>query len=336
MTTPLHGLAAAALALTLSGCVLMPTTPPRPALLVDLDPASTERTVVVENLTADRNGVLFTADRVTGNVLRVDPRDPKPVVVGRLEPRVVNGQNTPANGSGMAFDAQGNLLIVAASFGEVLRLTAAELDPARPGVARSFATGMPGANGLALDRQGRLHVAGGPSGTVFRVPAAGGAAEPVAQLERFSRTLPDGRTQQAIVANGLAFDAAGVLHVADTARGAVWKIAFGADGRAGAPTLLAQNPLLEGADGIAFDPRGDLWVASNELNALVRVRPDGGVSEIARNGAAGPLEFPSGVVFVGDTAYVTNFDVPRRVNLDANSTTTAREGIGASLVRVGR
>ena len=37
-------------------------------------------------------------------------------------------------------------------------------------------------------------------------------------------TLPDGKTQQAIVANGLEFDRNGVLHVADTARGAIWKV----------------------------------------------------------------------------------------------------------------
>ena len=326
----------AALALaTLAGCANLPSAPPSVSLLVDLDPASVDRTVIVENLTADRSGVLYTSDRVSGNVLRIDPRDPRPVVVGRLEARQVNNQSTPANASGMAFTAQGDLLVVAASFGEVLRLRAAELDPARPGIAQTFATGIPGANGLALDAQGQAYVAGGPSGTIFRVGPGGGAAQPVAQIERFSRTLPDGRTQQAIVANGLAFDAQGVLHVADTARGAIWKVSIGADAKAAAPTLLVQNPALEGADGIAFDPRGTLWVAANELNALVTVAPDGQVTTPLSNGNAGPLEFPSGIVFAGGTGYVTNFDVPRRVNMDAGAN-TARAGIGASLVRVHR
>ncbi|MDZ7653559.1 MAG: SMP-30/gluconolactonase/LRE family protein [Burkholderiaceae bacterium] len=326
----------AALALaTLAGCASLPPAPPTVSILVDLDPASVDRTVIVENITADRNGMLYTGDRVSGNILRIDPRDPRPVIVGRMEPRQVNNQPVPANASGMAFTAQGDLLIVAAGFGEVMRLRAAELDPARPGIAQTFAAGMPGANGLALDAQGQAYVAGGGSGTIFRVGPGGGAALPVAQIERFSRTLPDSRTQQAIVANGLAFDARGVLHVADTARGAIWKVSIGADAKAAAPTLLVQNPVLEGADGIAFDQRGNLWVAVNELNALVMVTPDGQPATRASNGSAGPLEFPGGIVFVGETAYVTNFDVPRRVNMDAGAN-TALAGIGASIVRVQR
>lgn len=36
------------------------------------------------------------------------------------------------------------------------------------------------------------------------------------------------------------------------------EVAVGADGRAGKPSLLAQSPLLEGADEPAFDPSGNL------------------------------------------------------------------------------
>jgi sugar lactone lactonase YvrE len=320
--------------LALAGCASMGPQATTPSILVDLDPASTERTVIIESITADRNGVLFVADRVSGNVMRIDPKKPQPVVVGRVGARQVNGQNTMPNPAGMAFNAQGDLLIAAGAFGEIVRIRAAELDPARPGTAQTFATGVPGANGVDFDRQGRLYVSGGASGIVFRVGPNGGAAENVATVDRFNRTLPDGRTQQAIVANGLAVDAAGVVHVADTARGAVWRIAIGSDGRAQRPVLWVQNAALEGADGLAFDARGQLWVAVNELNALVRISPSGELKVVARNDAAGPLEFPAALVFVGDTGYVANFDTPRRDNLDAGSTSTARAGIGASIARV--
>ena len=322
---------AGALALFLAGCAVVTPIRPTAQVLVDLDPASVDRTVIVESITADRNGMLYLADRVSGNILRVDPKAPAPVVVARIEPREVQGKRVNADPSGLVFDAQGDLFIAIGSFAEVVRVRAADLNPAKPGLAQTWATGTPGANGVAFNRQGDLFVSGGASGVVFRIAASGGAAQPAVQIEKFVRTLPDGKTQQPIVANGLAFDAQGVLHVADTARGALWKVAIGSDGKAATPMLLVQNVLLEGADGMNFDRAGRLWVASNELNALVAVTPAGAVQLIARNSSAGPLEFPAAVVFVGDRAYVANFDVPRRDNLDASGT-TARDGVGASIV----
>ena len=322
---------AGALALFLAGCAVVMPNSPTAQVLVDLDPASVDRTVIVESITADRNGMLYLADRVSGNILRVDPRAPAPVVVARIESREVQGRRVNADPSGLAFDVQGDLFIASGPFAEVVRVRAADLNPAKPGLAQTWATGTPGANGVAFNRQGDLFVSGGASGVVFRIAASGGAAQPAVQIEKFVRTLPDGKTQQPIVANGLAFDAQGVLHVADTARGALWKVAIGSDGKAAAPMLLVQNVLLEGADGMNFDRAGRLWVASNELNALVAVTPAGAVQLIARNSSAGPLEFPAAVVFVGDRAYVANFDVPRRDNLDASGT-TARDGVGASIV----
>jgi sugar lactone lactonase YvrE len=303
---------------------------PTASILVDLDPASVERTVIVESITADRNGMLYVADRVTGNILRVDPGAPAPVVVARVESREVQGRRVNADPSGLAFDAQGDLFIASGPFAEVVRVRAADLNPAKPGRAQTWATGTPGANGIAFDRQGNLFVSGGASGVVFRIASSGGVAQPAVQVEKFVRTLPDGKTQQQIVANGLAFDAQGVLHIADPARGALWKVAIGADGKGAAPALLAQNVLLEGADGLAFDRAGRLWVTSNEINAVVAVTPAGAVQPMARNTSAGPLEFPSAIAFVGDRGYVSNFDVPRRDNLDASGT-TAREGVGASI-----
>lgn len=58
---------------------------PTVSILVDLAPASSDRTVIVESITADRSGMLYLPDRVTGNILRVDPKAPKAVVVGRIE-----------------------------------------------------------------------------------------------------------------------------------------------------------------------------------------------------------------------------------------------------------
>ena len=322
-----------ALILGLNGCATMQRDSPRVAILVDLDPASSDRTVIIESITAGKDGYLYLPDRVSGNILRVDPKSPKPTVVGRIEARSVKDKKINADPSGIAFNSQGDLFVAVAPFSEIVRIRAADLNPGKPGIAQTCATGTVGANGIVFDRQDNLFVSGGTSGIVYRIGPGGGAAQPAVQVDKHSRTLPDGKSQQANVANGIEFDAKGVLYIADTARGAIWKVAIGADGKGGKPELLAQNPLLEGADGLAFDRNGKLWVVANELNTVVTVTADGQVQEVARNGSQGPLEFPSAIVFVGDTAYIANYDTPRRDNLDANGT-TALDGIGASIARI--
>jgi sugar lactone lactonase YvrE len=304
------------------------------SILVDLDPNSAEQTVIVETVTADQQGRLYVCDRVSGNVIRIDPKDRKLVIVGRLEAREIGGKKVRADSSGLVFNQQGDLFLTSGAFREILRIKKADLNPDKPGIAETFATGTEGANGIAFDKRGMLYVSGGRNGKIYRMAATGGAAENWAQIELHTRTLPDGKTQQAIPANGLVFDAKGeVLYVADTARGAIWKVAVGADGNAGPPALVAQSPLLEGADGPALDPSGRLWVAANERNAVVLVTLDGKVEDIAKNDSKGPLEFPTSVVFVGNTAYVNNFDTARRDNLAADGKTSV-DGIGASIVQI--
>ena len=91
------------LAFALSGCASTQMGGPTVSILVDLDPASTDRTVIVESITADRNGMLYLPDRVTGNILRVDPKSPKAVVVGRIEAREIQGKKVNAEPSGIGF-----------------------------------------------------------------------------------------------------------------------------------------------------------------------------------------------------------------------------------------
>lgn len=307
---------------------------PKVSILVDLDPNSTAQTVIVESVAADQQGRLYVCDRVTGNVLQIDPKNPKPVVVGRVEARAIEGKKVRADASGIVFSQEGDLYITSGAFREILRIRKSDLNPEKPGVAETFATDTEGANGIAFDKRGFLYVSGGRNGKIYRIGNKGGAAETWAQIELHTRTLADGKTQQAIPANGLVFDSQGtILYVADTARGAVWKVAVGADGKSGQPALLAQSALLEGADGPAFAPNGHLWVAANERNAIVAVTPDGKVFDVAKNDSKGPLEFPTAVIFVGNTAYVSNFDTPRLDNL-ASDGKTSLDGIGASIVQI--
>src|SRR6266542_4881307 len=93
----------AVLALFLGACATMQSRSQAVSILVDLDPASADRTVIVESITADKEGRLYLPDRVTGNILRVDTKAPKSVVVGRIEAREIKGKKVNADPSGIAF-----------------------------------------------------------------------------------------------------------------------------------------------------------------------------------------------------------------------------------------
>jgi sugar lactone lactonase YvrE len=149
---------------------------------------------------------------------------------------------------------------------------------------------------------------------------------------------------QDLVANGVAFDRDGDLYVADTARGAIWKVELdrhgGVRSRMNCDTTFTENtlcldavfvahPYLEGTDGIALDRAGNIWNSANERNAIVVVTRDGDVIEIFRNPpnsaglrnsadtAAGNtriLEFPTSPVLVGRKFCTSNSDGDRRDN----------------------
>jgi sugar lactone lactonase YvrE len=304
------------------------------SVLIDLDPASAAQTVIVESIAADHKGMLYACDRVTGNVWRIDPKNPKLVIVGKVQERDIGGKKVRADVSGIIFNQAGDLYLTAGGFKEVLRIRARNFDPDNPGVAQTFATETEGANGIDFDKNGNLFVSGGRNGRIYRTGPEGGRAEVVAQIAPHTRILPDGKTEQALTANGIVFDKQGTtLYIADTARGAIWKLGVNADGKAGQPALMTQSALLEGADGPAFDPQGNLWMAANERNAVVLVQPDGRVFDVQKNGSKGPLEFPTSVVFVDGIAYVSNFDTPRRDNLAADGKTSI-DGIGASIIKI--
>lgn len=366
LTKIVASLGALLLGLPLTGCVSAPTAasaaPPIPAKVTFSTRITTP--LVIEGLTGDRLGNLYSSGRNAGAgvpcpVWRVSLARPALAVVGSVPAPSASGQCSP---SGLAFNASGDLFISEAD--KIYVLTPNESNPP---VARVFAGGVPGTNGLAFDRRGDLWTGDGVTGQgrVWKITSAGVVSEmfrvqPMANevnlvagvggIGRDARTLPPGTItvtptsrnaantagSQALVANGLAFNDSGDLFIADTARGALWKIDFDASGNVlsrrncdttfTANTLCLDNvfvahPLLEGADGIALDRAGNIWVDSNELNAVVVVSPTGRVTEVFRNppNAAllrndGPLEFPSSPFWLGDVFCTANSDGGRRDN----------------------
>jgi sugar lactone lactonase YvrE len=329
--------------------------------------------LAIEGLTADDAGNLYTTGRATtpalcpvwriaGATLTVVGFIPNPVA---------------CNPSGIAFDAGGDLYIAdAASTGTVWRLTP---NATTPPTAQAFATGVPGTNGLAFDRDGNLWTGDGTTGNgrVWRIGPAGGSCEttftgceevfrvqPMRNgadlggdiagrgVGRENRTVPVENAQN-LVANGLAFTRDGDLYVADTARGAIWKVEFDRRGNLKSKTncdttftantlcldnVFVAHPYLEGTDGIALDRAGNIWNSANERNAVVVVTRHGQVHELFRNpaNAAGLrnsadaavgnnhiLEFPTSPVLIGRKFCTSQSDGNRRDNSPSTSTNPA-------------
>jgi sugar lactone lactonase YvrE len=317
--------------------------------------------LAIEGLTGDHAGNLYTTGRAGVNgmpcpVWQVSLAEPALIVVGYVAPPTATTQCSP---SGVTFDAGGNLY-----FADGDRVLTLRPDAATQPTATVFASGLPGTNGLAFDRDGNLWTGDGttglgrvwrisPAGAVremFRIQpmrngtALGGAVTPATITDgvgRQARDFPPGLLAnplggQDLVANGLAFNPEGDLFIADTARGAIWKVTFRHNGEikngTGCDTTFAENtlclgaievqhPQLEGVDGIALDRAGNIWAAANERNAVVVVSARR-VVEVFRNPPAapgllrntGPLEFPTSPFLLGRTFCTANSDGNRRDN----------------------
>jgi hypothetical protein len=303
--------------------------------------------IAVEGLTLDKKGNLYVPQRggAAGcSIVKISAKggpNQAGVVVARMNP--------PCAPAGIAFGHDGRLYLTGfGALGDEIGVATPSDGTGTPPTATGFATGTPGANGIAFDERGNLYASDGGTGEgrVFRVGKSGGAATVLFRVPPLANAAGVGRQNQAlqpnapagtvgIFANGLAFDEDGDLFVADTARGALWKVELGKRGAVHTSTgcdttfpadtlcldaLYVQHPALDGADGIALDRDGNVFVDANERNAVVVVEQRTEVDELFRNPVvaglrnAGPLEFPTSPVLAGRKPCTAHLDINRRDN----------------------
>jgi len=168
-----------------------------------------------------------------------------------------------------------------------------------------IAGGFQAPNAIARDRLGNLWVSDSFPGTITKIAPNGATtifSYPTELAPRAGETPGFG-------ANGVAFDRnEHFLYVAETSRDQIYRIRYD-DGMLGAIELFAQGVnggALDGADGIAFDVKGNLYVCSNQTDEIALLDPAGHVVAEIRGTGADAFSNPASLVFVGRTVYVAN------------------------------
>lgn len=182
-----------------------------------------------EGLTFDSNGVLY-AGSTTGRITRITPD-------GHVSVFAETGRSL----TGLATGPQNEIFAAAFNTGEVIAIS-------QDGVMRIATSGLDAPNAIVFDRFQRPLV----SATGVR----GFPQIAMIQFDGTYRTL----TLEIPSPNGMAFGPDGMLYVADTIQSRVVRMSQTDDGALSTPEIYASG--LGFPDGIAFDDRGNLFVAS--------------------------------------------------------------------------
>jgi DNA-binding beta-propeller fold protein YncE len=167
-------------------------------------------------------------------------------------------------------------------------------------------------NALTFDDQGNLYVSDSFQGAIFRIDNPAACAPGCVPTMVVHDPLLATAGFPPFGANGIAFNEDGsALFIANTGDDRVLKL----DLATNMVTVFVES--INGADGIAFDKRGRLWVAANQsdevvgLNAIGRVVAKlGDFQGIRNDGTVRGLLFPASLVIVDDDIFVTNLALP--------------------------
>ncbi len=177
------------------------------------------------------------------------------------------------------------------------------------GAATLFASdpAMAFANDLRFNAAGELLVSDSMSGKIFKVAKDGTVSTWLSHaLLTPDATVCAEKTMFHLGINGFVLSG-GAYYATNTDRASIVKIPVNADGSAGTPEVFVATDCgkLSGADGIAADEvTGDLFVAVNYKNTVLRIGKDKSITTIA---SGEPLQSPASL-FVDSKAgslYVT-------------------------------
>jgi sugar lactone lactonase YvrE len=279
---------------------------PEPATLSQVatfNPAAFE---LPESVTLDDDGTFYMS--MAGNVQRLVPG-------GELELFASLPIPPGAFAGGVKIGPDGDLYVTSGGFSpspSAAFVWRVEADGTVHEVAALDPFGFP--DDLTFDDEGNLYVSDAFLGVIYRIDPAGDVVPWLSSPLFVGDPANPAVVISPFGAVGVAFEKKDRnLYVANLDDGAILRVPVLPDGEPGVTEVLAQDPLLVGADGIAFDSKGTLYVGVHVQDRVASVSPDGAVSIVAQGGI---LDAPASLVFgtqPGDkkTLYITNFAINR-------------------------
>lgn len=292
-----------------------------PAVVASFDPAQGQ---LPESVTADDNGNFYLSMSNTVQKLSSD---------GTLS--LYAQLPTPAGNfaAGVKFGPSGYLYVASAGFDP--SQAAAGLYKVSPQGAVSLVTsldptGFP--NDIAFDGDGNTFVTDPFLGRVYKVDGAGHASIWLSDSRLLGSSTSPALGIAPFGVDGIAFDKGKRnLYLGNLDSGSIYRVSVGSGCTPGPLQLWVTDAKLRGADGIAFDKKGNLYVAVNAQDQIAQVAPSGSVSVVA---SGAPLDSPSSVVFGQHgsdkkSLYVASFAIARALGVKpgAPAPSLARVGV---------
>jgi len=281
----------------------------------------------------------------TGVVARVDAAAYEFTTIAGLAPGSADGTGGAAQfnlPSGVAVDGAGNVYVA-----DTMNYTIRKITPA--GAVTTFAgavgqsgsaDGMGGAarfngpTGVAVDGSGNVYVADTSNSTIRKITPGGEVTTLAGAAEQEGSADGTGSAARFNLPWGLAVDIKGNVYVADarnstirmiTPEGAVTTLA-GAAGQIGSNDGTGSTARFDGAEHVAVDSAGNVYVGE-QLNETVRkITPSGVVTTLA--GAAGQIGSTDG------TGSAARFTGPSGVAVDSAGNVYVADGLNSTIRKV--
>jgi sugar lactone lactonase YvrE len=244
---------------------------------VAFDPAKSE---LGENLVFDQNNNLFVSMVLTNEVRKITPEGVQSAYA------TFNG----APGSfvvGLAInDSTGDLFVAYDPAGQNPVVYVVHPDQSKQVIATFPIGGL--LNGMTPDDDGNLYIADSFAGVIWRVSSGGGT--PVVWIDLHA----PGSLQGGLGPNGIKFDKyKRNLYVTLQKLQEIVRVPIDRDGQAGTPEVFVSN--VTSSDDFCFDQTGNLYLATQGRQSVVRIHPDGTQETIAS--AADGLQNTAAVLF---------------------------------------